>query len=67
MRTKGVSVKDDATRWDPYWPCTDDLGKPSRQQNLFVPFPGLNEANPFRCNFYVDDGALRGMPRRDIE
>jgi hypothetical protein len=41
--------------------------KPSKQQNLFVRFPGLNEDNPFRCSFSVDQGAVRELPRRDIE
>jgi hypothetical protein len=28
--------------------------KTSRQPNLFLPFPGLGNANPFRCTFEVD-------------
>lgn len=35
-------------------------GKPSKQQNLFVGFPGFDESNPFRCNF-------RGMSRRMLK
>jgi hypothetical protein len=43
--------------------CGDGIaGKPSKQQNLFVGFPGLAESNPFRCAFNVDQGAIRALP-----
>jgi hypothetical protein len=48
--------------------CADGVeAKPSRQQNLFVGFPGLTDSNPFRCSFSVDAGAIRALPRRDID
>lgn len=40
--------------------------KPSRQPNLFLPFPGLGSDNPFRCAFEVDPHAKRILPRSDI-
>src|SRR5262245_21468029 len=48
--------------------CSEGIaGKPSKQQNLFVGFPGLSEHNPFRCSFNVDQGGVRALPRRDID
>ncbi len=41
--------------------------KTSRQQNLFVGFPGIGDDNPFRCSFSIDQGAIRALPARDIE
>jgi hypothetical protein len=40
--------------------------KPSRQPNLFLPFPGLANENPFRCLFEVDPRARKPIPRSDI-
>jgi hypothetical protein len=40
--------------------------KTSRQPNLFLPFPGLGNANPFRCTFEVDPHARKTLPRADI-
>ncbi|HME25876.1 MAG TPA: hypothetical protein VKI44_31845, partial [Acetobacteraceae bacterium] len=40
--------------------------KPSRQPNLFLPFPGLANDNPFRCAFEVDPRARKPIPRSDI-
>lgn len=35
--------------------CTIGIdAKASRQPNLFMPFPGLGNANPFRCIFELD-------------
>jgi hypothetical protein len=42
-------------------------GKRSPLTNLYPPFPGLGNRNPFRCNFEVDPAARRVMPLRDIE
>jgi len=40
--------------------------KASRQPNLFLCFPGLGNANPFRCTFEVDPHARKILPRADI-
>lgn len=40
--------------------------KESRQPNLFLPFPGLGNDNPFRCNFELDPHARKPIPRTDI-
>lgn len=40
--------------------------KPSRQPNLFLPFPGLANDNPFCCAFEVDSRARKPIPRSDI-
>lgn len=41
-------------------------GKSARQPNLFPPFPGLGNDNPFRCPFEVSPTARRVLPVRDI-
>jgi len=47
--------------------CQVGIGaKPSRQPNLFLPFPGLANENPFRCAFEVDPRARKPIPRSDI-
>jgi hypothetical protein len=40
--------------------------KPSRQPNLFLPFPGLANDNPFRCSFELDAHSRKPIPRSDI-
>lgn len=40
--------------------------KESRQPNLFLPFPGLGNENPFRCSFELDPHARKPLPRADI-
>jgi len=40
--------------------------KKSLQPNLFVPFPGLGNDNPFRCKFEIDAHARRPLPQSDI-
>ena len=40
--------------------------KKSRQPNLFLPFPGLGNDNPFRCNFDIDQHARKTLPKADI-
>ena len=40
--------------------------KESRQPNLFLPFPGLGNENPFRCSFGVDPHARKSLPKADI-
>lgn len=40
--------------------------KESRQPNLFLPFPGLGNDNPFRCAFELDPYARKPLPRGDI-
>ncbi len=40
--------------------------KKSRQPNLFLPFPGLGNDNPFRCAFEIDPHARKHLPRADI-
>jgi len=42
-------------------------GKKSPLTNLYPPFPGIGNANPFRCTFEVDAAARRVIPVRDIE
>lgn len=37
--------------------------KKSRQPNLFLPFPGLGNENPFRCTFEIDSHARKHLPR----
>jgi hypothetical protein len=41
-------------------------GKSEKQPNLFPPFPGLGNENPFRCPFEVSAMARRVLPRRDL-
>ena len=41
-------------------------GKSAKQPNLFPPFPGLSNDNPFRCRFEVSPTAKRVLPARDI-
>lgn len=40
--------------------------KKSRQPNLFLPFPGLENENPFRCSFEIDSHARKVLPKADI-
>jgi hypothetical protein len=40
--------------------------KESRQPNLFLPFPGLGNESPFRCNFELNQHARKPIPRADI-
>lgn len=40
--------------------------KSTKQPNLFPPFPGLGNDNPFRCRFEVNPSARRVLPLRDI-
>lgn len=40
--------------------------KKSRQPNLFLPFPGLGNDNPLRCNFEIDPHARKTLPKLDI-
>jgi hypothetical protein len=40
--------------------------KPSRQPNLYLPFPGLANDNAFRCSFELDAHARKPIPRSDI-
>lgn len=35
--------------------------------NLFPPFPGIGNQNPFRCSFEVETEARRVVPKRDID
>ena len=41
-------------------------GKSTKQPNLFAPFPGLGNENPFRCRFEVSPSARRILPAKDI-
>jgi hypothetical protein len=41
-------------------------GKSEKQPNLFPPFPGLGNDNPFRCPFEVLPTAKRVLPMRDV-
>ena len=41
-------------------------GKSKKQPNLFPPFPGLGNANPFRCRFEVVSSARQILPAKDI-
>jgi hypothetical protein len=48
--------------------CRLGMGaKRSRQPNLFLPFPGLGQNNPFRCSFELDAYARRAIPLSDID
>jgi len=40
--------------------------KQSRQPNLFLPFPGLDNENPFRCSFEIDAHTRKTIPKADI-
>ena len=40
--------------------------KSAKLPNLFPPFPGLGNQNPFRCRFEVNSAARRILPLRDI-
>jgi len=40
--------------------------KMSHQPNLFLPFPGLENDNPFQCKFKVDQHARKALPKADI-
>lgn len=42
-------------------------GKQSPLTNLYPPFPGIGNQNPFRCTFEMDTSARRIIPTRDIE
>lgn len=47
--------------------CTVGIeAKQSRQPNLFLPFPGLGNENPFRCKFELDSHARKALPRADV-
>lgn len=41
-------------------------GSSTKQPNLFPPFPGLRDQNPFRCSFEVSPTARRVLPLRQI-
>jgi len=41
--------------------------KKSPLTNLYPPFPGIGNRNPFRCTFEIDPGARRIIPTRDID
>ena len=41
-------------------------GKSKKQPNLFPPFPGLGNDNPFQCRFEVSPTARRTLPTRDV-
>src|SRR5688500_13423027 len=41
-------------------------GKKSPLTNLYPPFPGIGNQNPFRCTFETDPLARRIIPVRDI-
>lgn len=45
---------------------TGIAGKSEKQPNLFPPFPGLGNVNPFRCPFEVSPTARRVLPMSDI-
>ena len=45
---------------------TGIAGKSDKQPNLFPPFPGLGNENPFRCPFEVSPTARRVLPVSDI-
>lgn len=48
--------------------CTTGIeAKKSPLTNLYPPFPGIGNQNPFRCTFEVDPLARRIIPMRDIE
>ncbi|MHC2664590.1 argonaute/piwi family protein [Bradyrhizobium diazoefficiens] len=42
-------------------------GKSQKLANLYPPFPGAGNRNPFRCTFEVDQIARRIVPERDIQ
>jgi hypothetical protein len=42
-------------------------GKSQKLANLFPPFPGAGNRNPFRCTFEVDQTARRILPERDVQ
>lgn len=42
-------------------------GKSQKLANLFPPFPGAGNRNPFRCTFEVDQTARRIVPERDVQ
>lgn len=42
-------------------------GKKSPLTNLYPPFPGIGNQNPFRCTFETETIARRSIPVRDIE
>jgi len=47
--------------------CAEGIeAKPSRQPNLFPPFPGLGKDSPFRCEFVTSDELQRTIPPREI-
>ena len=41
-------------------------GKSQKLANLYPPFPGIGNLNPFRCIFEVEQGVRRIVPERDI-
>ena len=41
-------------------------GKSKKHPNLFPPFPGLGNQNPFQCRFEVSSSARRILPAKDI-
>src|SRR5205823_812669 len=41
-------------------------GKSQKLANLYPPFPGIGNRNPFRCTFEVEQGVRRIVPERDI-
>jgi hypothetical protein len=45
---------------------TGIAGNSAKQPNLFPPFPGLGNENPFRCPFQINPTAKRVLPKRDI-
>jgi hypothetical protein len=45
---------------------TGIAGASAKQPNLFPPFPGLGNENPFRCPFQINPTAKRVPPKRDI-
>lgn len=47
--------------------CREGIeGRKSPRVNLFPPFPGLQNRNPFRCAFSTDDSLQRLIPNGDI-
>jgi hypothetical protein len=47
--------------------CSTGLdGKSQKLANLYPPFPGIGNRNPFRCTFEVDQTARRIVPEKDI-
>ena len=41
-------------------------GKNQKLANLYPPFPGVGNQNPFRCTFEVDQTARRIVPEKDV-